>query len=120
MTVPIWPPGLPQRVERGFTESIGINVIRTPNDAGPAKIRRRSTRPSSMSVTMLMTTDQVDILEDFINITLLGTARFEYTHPRTEDTVEVRIVPGQDGTMFNCTYRAPEYWMVSMQWEILP
>lgn len=120
MAIPTWPGTLPQVVERGFTENIGMNILRTPMDAGPAKQRRRSKRPDTLNVSFQMTTAQVAILETFVSTTLAGTSRFTFTHPRKLTSVEVRIVPTQDGTLFNTTYRAPGYWGVTMQWEIMP
>jgi hypothetical protein len=115
-----WPNTLPQSVERGFSESIGLNVLRTPMDAGPSKIRRRSLRPETMSVTFLFTTAQVAILESFIFDTIKGVYRFGFTHPRKNTVVETRIVPTSDGQYFTATYRAPGYWGISLQLEILP
>lgn len=116
----IWPSGLPQVVEKGYSESIGFNVTRTPMDLGPPKIRRRSRRPDILSISFLMTTTQVALLETFINTTINATARFGFPHPRKGTISEVRIVPTQDGTYFNLQYRAPGYFGVSMQLEILP
>ena len=115
-----WPPTLPQQVERGFSETVGLNVLRTPMDAGPAKIRRRSVRPETLSVTFLFTTAQVATLESFIFDTIKGVYRFEFTHPRKRITVETRIVPTSDGQYFTATYRAPGYWGIALQLEILP
>lgn len=120
MTIPTWPGTLPQLVERGFTENVGMNILRTPMDAGPAKQRRRSVRPTTLAVSFMMTTAEVTIFNTFVNTTLAGTSRFTFTHPRTTTAVEVRIVPTQDGGLFTCTYRAPGYWGIAMQWEILP
>lgn len=116
----VWPAGLPQVVEKGFTESIGLNVLRTPMDAGPAKMRRRSLRPSIMNVTLLLTTAQVTTLETFVFSTIQGTARFGFPHPRKGTQVETRIVPGQDGSYYTLAYRAPGYYGVALQLEILP
>ena len=116
----VWPPGLPQVVEKGFTESIGLNVLRTPMDSGPAKIRRRSLRPATMSVSFLLTEAQVTILETFVFTTIQGIARFGFPHPRKGTQVETRIVPGSDGSYYTLTYRAPGYYGVSLQLEILP
>jgi hypothetical protein len=97
-----------------------MNILRTPMDAGPAKMRRRSVRAESLSVSFMMTTAQVSTLETFINDTIRGTARFYFTHPRKSTQVETRIVPGNDGQLFTATYRAPGYWTIAMQMEILP
>ena len=49
-----WPNTLPQSPQKGFTESIGALVIRTPMDAGPAKERYRGKRSNSMQVLKLL------------------------------------------------------------------
>ncbi len=116
----VWPPALPQVPQRGFSESVGANIIRTPTDQGPAKQRRRSLRPSTMGVSFLMTTAQVAILQDFLYDTLQGVKAFDFTHPRTGYTVNTRVVPGQDGELFKSTYAAPGYWTITLNFEILP
>lgn len=116
----VWPPGLPQNPEKGFTESVGVSVLRTPMEAGPAKMRKRFKRPGILNVSYLLSTDQVALLETFVFTTLQGVFRFNFTHPRTTQLVEVRIVPGQDGTYYAVNYVAPGYWKVALQLEILP
>lgn len=111
---------LPQVPQRGYTESIGVNVLKTPMDAGPAKLRYRGAKASILNAQFLMTTTQVATLETFIINTLKGVKRFNFTHPRTQQVVEVRIVPQQDGQMYTTAYTAPGYWTVSIQFEILP
>jgi hypothetical protein len=129
MAVLPWPATLPQVPQKGFTESIGINVIRSATDAGPAKQRRRATRPNEMSVNFLMTTAQTQKLEDFIknlptNTTTPGIAgvnRFSFPHPRIlGTTIEVRIIPGSGGEFFNLQYMAPGYWSTSLKFEVMP
>ena len=116
----IWPTTLPQLVEKGYTESIGLNVLRTPMDAGPAKMRRRSLKPTILNVTFMMKTAQIPLLETFVLTTINGTARFGFPHPRTGTQVEARIVPGSDGAYYTVSYRAPGYYGVGLQLEILP
>lgn len=128
MAVLQWPSTLPQSPQKGFTESVGINVIRSATDAGPAKQRRRANRPNEMNLTFLMTTAQTQKLEDFIknlpsNTTMpgiAGTNRFTFTHPRLYTPVEVRIVPGSGGEFFNLQYVAPGYWNTSLKFEVMP
>lgn len=115
-----WPLSLPQVPNRGYTEELGVLVLRTPMDKGPAKQRRRGVRPDTLNVSFLMTGTQVETLRSFIDNTIQGVARFDFTHPRTSSTVEVRIVPKDGGTMFNLQYVAPDYYTVSLQFEILP
>jgi transcriptional regulator of nitric oxide reductase len=67
-----------------------------------------------------MSSAQVETLREFAMDTLRGTVRFDFTHPRTLETVEVRIVPQQDGALFSLSYLLPEYWQVSLQLEVLP
>lgn len=95
-------------------------VIRTQPDLGPAKQRRRAQRPDTMSVKFDMSTTQVETLRAFIQDTLRGTARFGFTHPRTLQVVEVRVVPQGGGEMYTTSYLLPNYWQVSLQLEILP
>ena len=121
MAIIQWPTTLPQVPQKGFQETIGINVIRTQTDGGPAKMRRRASRPNDMSVSFIMTTDQTVILDNFIKNTIQGTARFQFPHPRLLGTnIDVRIVPGGSGEFFTLQYLAPGYWTTSLKLEILP
>lgn len=116
----LWPSGLPQAPQKGYTESIGVLITRTAMDAGPAKQRKRGNRPQSMNVSFIMTDAQVAILETFVVQTIKGTARFGFTHPRTNTIVEVRIVPQTDGEMYSLTYIAPGFYTVALKLEVLP
>ena len=116
----IWPSSLPQRPLNNYSETTGVMVIRTQPDLGPAKQRRRAQRPDTMSVKFDMSTTQVETLRAFIQDTLRGTARFGFTHPRTLQIVEVRVVPQSGGEMYTTSYLLPNYWQVSLQLEILP
>jgi hypothetical protein len=116
----IWPPSLPQKPLSNYSETTGVQVIRTQPDLGPAKQRRRAQRPDTMSVQFDMSTAQVETLRVFIQDTLRGTARFGFTHPRTQAVVEVRIVPQSGGEMYTTSYLLPDYWQVSLQLEVLP
>jgi hypothetical protein len=116
----IWPVTLPQKPNTNYSETNGVLILRTTMDAGPAKMRRRGSRPNTMQVTFEMSTAQVEILRAFTQDTLKGTARFGFTHPRTNQIVEVRIVPQQDGALFSVGYILPDYWTISLQLEVLP
>jgi hypothetical protein len=121
MAIPSWPAApFPQTPQRGYQETVGTNIVRSPMDAGPAKQRLRSKRPSTMAVQFLLTKTEVTTLENFINNTLYGVRRFSFTHPRTKATVECRIVPQGDGQFFTLNYVAPDYYNANLQFEILP
>ena len=121
MAVITWPTTLPQVPQKGFTETVGINIIRSTTDAGPAKQRRRASRPNGMNLSFIMTTAQTQILDDFVKTTLNGIYRFTFPHPRILGTnIDVRIVPGGTGEFFTLTYIAPGYWSTSLQMEIMP
>jgi hypothetical protein len=117
-----WPTAgnFPQSPQKGFSESSGVNVIRSPMDAGPAKQRRRSQRPSTMDLSFILTTAQTQTLEAFVLNDLEGIRRFNFLHPRLNTQVEVRIVPQSEGEFFRLQYLAPGYWQTSMKFEILP
>jgi hypothetical protein len=121
MTIPAWSAQqLPQVPQKGFSESIGLNIIRSPMDAGPSKMRRRAAGVNTMDLSFIMTTAQCTTLENFIKNTLFGVKRFSFPHPRTNTNVEVRIVPSGDGEFFKLQYLAPGYWNTSLKFEILP
>jgi len=121
MAIPAWPTAnsFPQVPQKGFSESVGLNVIRSSMDSGPAKMRRRGTAPNTMDLSFILTTAQAATLETFIKDTLLGVKRFSFPHPRTGSTVEARIVP-QNEEFFKLQYLAPGYWNTSLKFEILP
>lgn len=115
-----WHPSLPQSPQKDFTETIGINIIRSNMDSGPAKQRVRSRRPNQLSLSFIMTTSQTQTLESFILTDLKGTKRFDFTHPRTGAAVECRLVPQGDGEFYTLQYRAPGYYQVNLKFEIMP
>lgn len=116
----VWPPSLPPMPLNNYSENTGVLTLRTPMDSGPAKMRRRGARADVLNVQYNMSSAQVETLRAFVQDTLRGTSRFGYVHPRTQQTVEVRIVPQGDGQMFSIAYILPDYWQVSLQLEVLP
>jgi hypothetical protein len=122
MAVPYWPTAdnFPQYPQKGFTESIGINVLRSPMDKGPAKQRRRGARVNTMNVSFILTTKQVDNINTFISSTIKGVYRFKFMHPRTNTYVEVRIVPQSESEFYKLTYLAPGFWNIDLVLEVLP
>lgn len=127
MAVLLWPSELPQSPQKGYTESIGVSILRSPVDSGPAKQRYRGSRPDQLDVSFILTTVQVARLRQFITNTstaaspgIGGVGRFKFLHPRTNTLVEVRIVPSGDGELFKLQYLAPGFYQTSMKFEVLP
>lgn len=124
--VPGWPPSLPQVPQKGYSETGGVLIVRTPTDSGPAKLRARGKKPDLLNVQFLMTKDQVTTFENFVKNQIRGVLRFTFPHPRlsvstTNPTlVEVRIVPQGEGDYYTLSYAAPDYYNVQLQLEILP
>lgn len=115
-----WPGTLPQAPSQQYGDDGGVLIARTPTEKGQAKLRRLGTRPDTMTLAFYMTTDQVAAFETFVKSTIKGTARFGFPHPRTGSTVEARIVPSDDGKLYDVAYRAPLNWTVSFAIEVLP
>lgn len=117
----IWPASLPAApLVDGFSETLGANILRTPTDAGPAKMRYRGQRPDRVSCVYLMTTEQVGALDVFARDTLRGVRRFGWPHPRRGVQVEARFVPQEEGDLFSMSAAAPGLWHVGVAVEVLP
>lgn len=116
----IWPASLPQVPQKGYSETSGVLLVRTQMDQGPAKQRRLGKKPATLSVSFLMSEPQVEILEEFVEGTLRGVARFGFPHPRLLTVKEVRILPADQGNLYTLQYVAPGYYNVALQLEILP
>ena len=116
----VWPASLPQNVHPNYQESGGALILRTPMDAGPAKLRRRGIRPSTLQVALLMTDEQVAQMEVFVLQTLRSTARFGFPHPRLQTQAMVRLVPSSEGQLYGITYLAPNWWTITLSLEVLP
>lgn len=89
-----WPGTLPAYVqEGGFQERFQDQAVESQMDSGPAKIRRRFTKPIRfIGVQMLMTQAQVIDLETFWLTTLKGgTLPFDWVHPRTRAATTFRF-----------------------------
>lgn len=114
-----WPGSAPIP-QKGFSESMGANILRTPMDSGPAKVRYRGKKPSILNVSFLMSTAEIAVLETFLYTTTKGTTRFGFPHPRTGATIEVRVVPQSADALYSLSYVAPGYYTVTMQLEVLP
>lgn len=116
----LWPPSLPRAPRLGgYSETRGINILRTSMDAGPAKLRRRSNRPDTIQCVYRLDTAQLNTFRTFVDTTIGGVSRFGWPHPRTKQTVEARIVPADDG-LYTVTALGRKYWDVQVTIEVLP
>lgn len=103
-----------------FTETGGVNIIRSPMESGPAKQRKRGSKPQVINLSYTLSPAQVVIFENFVKVTLNGVSRFGWTHPRLGTVQEVRIIPQSGGDLYNISYINPTHYNVSFQLEILP
>lgn len=113
-----WPATLPDKFLRdGLSEDPPDLAYRSKPMAGPDLLRGKvSADVTKISGRQLMTTAQVATLDDFYVTTLEnGTAKFAWTHPRTEASVSMRL-RGRPGY----TPAAPGYWYVALNVEVLP
>lgn len=115
-----WPASLPQNVRQDVQITRATNVLSTTMDLGPAKRRRRGAGVEQLKVGFYMSTAQIATLETFVQSTIKATARFDFPHPVTGVTVEVRIVPQSDGQMYAVVYYSPTLWSVDVALEVVP
>lgn len=79
MANPGWPISLPVPLVEGISYTPGQNVIRTQMDAGAAKVRRRFTAvPETLTFNLVLTGAQVQVLQDFVEITLAEVLPFDW------------------------------------------
>lgn len=113
-----WPGTLPDDfLQQGYSETMPNNLIRTQMDAGPAKVRRRSTAaPTLIAGRQTMTETQTEALDTFFKTTTsYGADAFDWTDPRTGDSVSMRFI--------NPPKLMPSggvNWYVDFELEILP
>lgn len=63
----------------GITYTSAPNVIRTQMDAGVAKARRRFTAaPETLTFNLVITEEQLQVLQDFVEITLSDVLPFDW------------------------------------------
>lgn len=87
-----WPASLPNP-SYGLQRRPVKNTIRTNMDAGPAKVRRKSTKTTqNVRLQLELTDEQMTTLEDFVVITLKDVLTFDWTDHVTGRTVKYRFV----------------------------
>ena len=118
MAVIDWPSSLPDKLlQDNYEEQPPDLTVRAEMEEGPDKVRRWGTgniRP--IRGQQFMTNSQVETLDDFyINTTKGGALRFNWTHPRTGNTVEIRFVDRPRYTVLGGLN-----WRVELNLEIMP
>jgi hypothetical protein len=109
-----WPGTLPNPTSDGYQEVMADNAIRSRMDAGPDKVRKRSTAaPVLFQLAYNMTPTQVSTLETFFSTTINdGVNSFTMANPRTGATENFRITaPPQITISSGANYRV----LISME-----
>jgi hypothetical protein len=123
-----WPNTLPQLPLRGYSETQNLGISRTQDGM---KQRRLGELPGTLRVSYTLTGTQVQTLVDFITITLKGTRRFYFPHPRTGVLEQVRLVDnsntlctithiGTGSGTGNAYTKASSYYTVDLNLEVIP
>ena len=117
MTIAGWPTDLPQELlQAGYNHTTADVALRTSMDAGPGKVRRRTTQNVQVvKGAMKLTFAQLTTLRTFFDTTLAGgTLRFAAADPITLLPKEFRFTAPISWTMSNGLFN------VSFEFEILP
>ncbi len=113
-----WPDTLPQSpLLDASRETPADTTIRTNMDAGPAKLRARTTAGvGKLSLAYILSRAEVAVLDSFFKDELTGVAlKFSFPHPRTAETLD-------------CRFRQPpayapingDFFRVAVELEVLP
>ncbi|WP_199085472.1 hypothetical protein [Bosea sp. ASV33] len=115
----VWPASLPARFNAGsYKRTPGDGRLRSRNDTGPAKVRRRSAAvPSKLSGAITMRTGQALVFRDFVELTLMnGVLPFYFPDPQTETPILVRFgdnLPDEGDYGFDT-------WTIMLSLEVMP
>lgn len=126
----VWPPSLPQSpITNGYKESMPSNILRSDAEYGPAKVRRRGgSKPIVVSASYILSTEEVEILDNFVYESIGGGAVcFDWPRPRFSTAqdgtkyVRARIVPSSDGLYSKSNVgNTVDFWQVDLSLEIFP
>lgn len=114
----VWPPSLPPQVLlAGYAEAPPETVLRTQMDAGPAKLRSRTTAaPRPIGGAVVLTSAQLATLDGFYVATLSGGALpFDWQHPRTLAAATFRFLSPPQYTALG-----GGHWQASLSLEAMP
>ncbi|MGE4193071.1 MAG: hypothetical protein AB7E51_06760 [Pseudodesulfovibrio sp.] len=118
-----WPAGLPDSpMVNAYDETWPDMTHRDSPDNGIDMVRGNVTNAAwPLTVPLFMTKDQLALLQTFIYSTLdKGRLRFNWTHPRTGEIVDLRLVPSGDGMVKPKPEGSGLYWTATLQMEVLP
>jgi hypothetical protein len=118
MSVPSWPATLPQDLfQDGYSEALPNNLLRSPMDVGPAKVRRRMTSATKLLQGMQRMTpaELAEFIAFYEGSLLSGVLRFAWKRPLGGAAVEMRFTEPPSWTAIS-----GECCEVSMRLEILP
>lgn len=113
-----WPSTLPPSpLIEGLNEEGPEQALRSENSIGPAKVRRRSTGGvRAITWPLLLTTEQVTILENFIDGDIGGgTLPFNLLDPRTNTVRSFRLVSRPQYSLIS-----HRHWRTNLSLEQLP
>lgn len=88
MPNPVWPTSLPPPLVSGATIGPAFdNVLETSMENGPSKSRRRFTRvPKKLTLSLSLSSDQIDTLDDFRENVLQEVLPFDWVDPVSGET----------------------------------
>lgn len=113
-----WPAGLQQLLNvDSFQYNFGNTALRSENDVGPAKVRRRATKAvDNLTCSIICSYEDFQDIYDFWDVDLNGgVEQFEFAHPFTGDTENFRMVTAPSMVPLGGTQ-----FLVSMNWEKMP
>lgn len=100
--IPTWPDTLPPAPQLdGYNETHSSLTTSVTTGNKSLLIRRNSTRAQDrLNLTFMMNRKQVSYFEQFFYNTLAGgSLRFNFTHPRTLETIECSFDPTNDDSI---------------------
>lgn len=118
-----WPDGLPQNQFIGLKRKRQNAKVRTPNDAGPAKQRRRFTNAVlNITVPIVLKGSQMAIWDGFHDETLAeGSLSFTWEDPVYDEEVQFRVIEPPEFELVSGNSDPEErVWQGELALEILP
>ena len=118
MATIVWPSALPRHVGiSSYQERFAETALRTPMEAGIAKLRRRYTAaPRQFDMSIRMSAEQVSLLCDFFEDTCAGgTLAFDWLHPRTTAPATFRFIDAP-----RVSASSPISFLVALKLEEMP